>query len=278
MKPRVIRSLALCCADQISWTARLLVVVTLGVAKSAHAQTDYYNTSAGRPLRIEDALPIELRAVELNLTPLRWEVARNATYHWLLEPEVAVGVLPRTQLQIGIPLALVDRPTTSASGMTGIEFSVLHALNAETSIPAFALAADVLLPVGAVAADAPYGTLKGIMTRTFRVARVHANAQITVGPTPTTSHDDEVLAEASRWMAGVAVDKTFPFRSVLLSMETFAEQPLGDGAELEWNATLGTRVQLAPRWAFDAGVGRRLTGVDQAWYFTLGTAYAVGIP
>src|SRR5688572_10242042 len=112
-------------------------------ASALTAQTDYYNTSAGRPLRIEDALTVEYRAVELNLAPLRWEHASKAPRRWSVEPEVAVGILPRTQLQIGVPLSLVDRPPTSARGMSGLEIAVMHSLNAETSIPALAVAADV---------------------------------------------------------------------------------------------------------------------------------------
>ena len=93
--------------------------------------------------------PIEYRGVELHLAPLRWESARNATYRWSLEPEVAVGMFPRTQLQIGVPFAFVDRRTSSAHAASpASRSSALHALNAETSIPALALAADVLLPVG----------------------------------------------------------------------------------------------------------------------------------
>jgi hypothetical protein len=242
------------------------------------AQTDYYNTGAGRPMRIEDAMPVEYRAVELNFVPIRWEIAPNATYRWSLEPEAAIGVLPRTQLQIGLPMSFVDTPAKSARGISGLEVAVMHTLNAETSIPALALSADVLLPVGSQSASSAYGTVKGIMTRTTRVVRVHANAQYTVGPGPRAGDDDAGGAEASRWLAGVAVDKTLPLRSVLLSVEGFAEQPLESTAPLEWNAGLGTRVQLSPRWAFDAGVGRRVTGDARAWYVTFGSAYAVGIP
>lgn len=242
------------------------------------AQTDYYNTSSGRPLRIEDALPVEFRAIELDLTPLRWEAARNATYRWLLEPEIAVGVLPRTQLQVGVPLALTDRRSSSAGGATGLEISVMHALNAETSIPALAVSGDVLIPMGGLAADAPYATLKAIMTRTLRVARIHVNAQVTAGPSVANADTEDAVAETSRWLAGVAVDKTFPLRSVLLGIETFAEQPLGGESTVEWNAGVGVRAQLSPRWAFDAGAGRRLTGDDRVWYVTFGTAYALGLP
>lgn len=253
-------------------------VLTVTLGTPAMAQTDYYNTGAGRPMRIEDAAPVEYRGIELDLAPLRWERAPNASYRWSIHPEVAVGILPRTQIQIGVPFAFVDHRTTSARGAAGLEIAALHALNAETSIPAFAIAGDVLLPVGSLGPDAAYGTFKGIMTRTTRVARVHANAQVTVGPTPSATGEEPSAAEASRWLAGLAVDKTFPLHSLLISAESFAEQPMHDGAKLEWNAGVGARLQLAPRWAVDAGAGRRLTGDERVWYVTFGTAYALGIP
>lgn len=264
--------------------ANALVTISLLVAafaSPAAAQTDYYNTGAGRPLRIEDALPVEYRAIELNVAPIRWESAPNATYRWSLDPEMAIGVLPRTQLQIGVPLSFIDRPSTSARGVAGLEVAMMHTFNAETSIPALAIAADVLLPVGSLGPESAYGSVKGILTRTTRFARVHANAQFTVGPTPVVPEGDVGDVEdieASRWMAGVAVDKTLPLRSVLFAVEGFAEQPLDRLAPVEWNVATGMRLQLAPRWAFDVGVGRRLTGDAQAWSVTLGSAYSIGIP
>ena len=241
------------------------------------AQTDFYNTSVGRPLRIEDASPVEYRGVELDLAPLRWESGRNATHRWFLHPEAAVGIFPRTHLQVGLPLAFVDDQTSSAHGVAGVEISALHALNAETSIPAFAVAGDMLLPAGSLGPSAPYGTFKAIMTRTLRVARIHANAQFTLGPTIDENDADGGAFDVSRWLGGIAVDKTFPLRSLLLSVESFAEQPIASGTSVEWNAGAGARLQLAPRWAVDAGVGRRFTGDDRMWYVTLGSAYALGL-
>ena len=256
----------------------VVAFATLMAADALAAQTDYYNTGAGRPMRIEDALPVEFRAIELNFAPIRWERGPNATYRWSVEPEVGIGILPRTQLQFGVPLTMLDRRSTSARGVAGVEVAMMHTFNAETSIPALALSADALLPVGSLGPESAYGTVKGIMTRTTRVLRIHANAQYTVGPTPRADIDEEVGIEASRWLAGIAVDKTLPLRSMLFSLEGFAEQPLVSSAPVEWNAGVGTRVQLAPRWALDAGVGRRLTGDDRTWYVTFGSAYAVGIP
>ncbi|HUQ82973.1 MAG TPA: hypothetical protein VM076_17610 [Gemmatimonadaceae bacterium] len=265
-------------ASRLQNAVMLGAVAIVGFATPLAAQTDYYNTSTGRPMRIEDASPLEYRGVELDLTPLRWERAPNASYRWSLHPEVAVGILPRTQLQIGVPFAFIDQRAASTRGAAGLEISALHALNAETSIPALAIAGDVLLPVGSLSADASYGTLKAIATRTTRLVRVHANAQVTIGPGTTDAADAPRAAEVSRWMAGIAVDRTLPLRSLLLSAESFAEQPTRDGAKLEWNAGVGARLQLAPRWAVDAGAGRRLTGDERTWYATFGTAYALGIP
>ena len=253
-------------------------MAALLAATPATAQTDYYNTGAGRPMRIEDAMPVEYRAVELTLLPIRWESMPNATYRWSLEPEAAIGVLPRTQLQIGLPMSLIDDRSTSARGIAGLELAIMHTLNAETSIPAIAFAVDALLPVGSLSAESAYGTVKGMVTRTTRLARVHVNAQYTAGPSSRADDDDGADVEASRWLAGVAVDKPLPLRSVLFSVESFAEQPLDASAPVEWSAGAGTRVQLSPRWAFDVGGGRRLTGRDRAWYVTFGSAYAVGIP
>lgn len=260
-------------------------------ARPAGAQTDYYNTDAGRPLTIEDAYPVERRALELQAAPLRLERIRGGTYRWGIEPEVAVGLLPRTQLEVGVPLVYVDRgpgPGGLAGrrsvGVAGVDASVLHNLNAETRLPALAVGAGALVPAGSLGPDHAYATVKAIATKTFPGLRVHANAQAAFGPglsLPAGSSDDPVggnTLELSRWLAGVAVDRTLPLRSLLLSAEAFARAPIVRGQPLEWNVGAGTRWQATPRWALDAGVGRHLTGDDRGWYLTAGGAYALGLP
>src|SRR5919109_166308 len=94
------------------WRRFAAVRVAVGAAVAASllthpavAQTDYYNTDAGRPIRIEDAYPVERRAFEIQAAPLRLERARGGLYHWGIEPELAFGILPRTQIEVGFPLA-----------------------------------------------------------------------------------------------------------------------------------------------------------------------------
>ena len=270
-----------------SLRALLAAALVAAPARPAAAQTDYYNTDAGRPVTIEDATPVERRAVELQLAPLRLERARGGRYHWGLEPEVAVGILPRTQLEVGLPLAFVDEGGhRQIAGLAGVELGVLHNLNVETRIPALAVAADVLVPAGPLGPARAYPSLKGIATRTFSRARVHVNGQYTFGDrlaaadTPEREGDDvgHGAAELSRWQAGVAVDRPFPLRSLLVTGELLARRPLREGEAVEWNTAAGVRYQLGPRVAADAGAGYRLTGDDRGWFATVGAAVVVGMP
>jgi hypothetical protein len=262
----------------LAWAAALVTVAA--VPRSAAAQTDYYNTDAGRPIQIEDAYPVERRAFEIQAAPLRLERARGGVYHWGIEPELAFGILPRTQVEVGFPLAYVDAGLAGRrSGLAGVELSALHNLNVETAIPALGVAASVLLPAGGLGPDDAFVSAKGIVTRTFSWARFHLNGEYTFGSRPDAASGESAgVEELSRWMAGVAVDRTFPLRSILLTAEVFALEPLVEGEDVEWNSGAGVRYQLAPRWAIDGGAGRRLTGDDQAWYLTFGGAYAFGLP
>jgi hypothetical protein len=255
--------------------AAAALALSIVIAVPVEGQTDYYNTDAGRPITIEDAYAIERRALEIQIAPFRLERSRGGGYVWGIEPEVAVGLLPRTQLEIGFPLSYVDAANRRASGLAGIDVGVLHNLNVETSIPALAVAADVLFPAGSLAPDKTYASVKGIATKTLPWARFHLNGQYTFADRvpALTGH-----AELSQWMAGLAIDRTFPLRSYLLTAELVARQPLVDGEDVLWDTGAGMRYQLSPRVAADAGAGYRLTGDDRGWFITFGAAVSVGLP
>jgi hypothetical protein len=130
--------------------------------------------------------------------------------------------------------------------------------------------------------------VKGIATKTLTWARFHVNGQYTLGERLTAadagigdvagSDVGPGAAELSQWQAGVAVDRTFPLRSLLVSGELYARQPLRRGEDVEWNTGAGARYQLSPRVAADAGAGYRLTGDERGWYATVGAAVVVGLP
>jgi hypothetical protein len=254
-----------------------LTLLSLAAPSLGRAQTDYYNTDVGRPITVEDAYAIEHRGVELQAAPLRLERTAGGVYRWALEPEVAVGILPRTQLEVGVPLAYADLGLgRHVGGLAGVDVSLLHNLNVETRLPALGVRGGVLLPAGAFGPDRAYPSLTAIATKTFPWARFHLNAQGTLGAASSTASG--AARDVSRWMAGAAVDRTFPLRALLVTGELVARRPLVDGAEVEWRAGAGSRYQLTPRWAIDGGVGRRLTGDERAWYLTAGGAWAFGLP
>ena len=267
-------------------------LVSLGMSASrAAAQTDYYNTDRGRPVQIEDAYATERYAFELKLAPARVEWM-NGEASGEIEPELAYGLLPRTHLEIGVPIEFsAAEEDARRMGMAGLEVSLMHNLNTETrTLPALGLRADVLAPVGPLAPDRTYATFTGMLTRSFRALRIHLNGQVTAGAEPTLApspssrpsarpDDPRVNAEGlSRWLAGMAIDKPFPLRSMLLTAELYARRPLVDtmgGAELF--AGTGLRIQASPTLALDVGVGCRLDSKDGPWHVTFGTAYAFSV-
>ena len=244
-----------------------------GTASAVRAQTDYYNTDRYRPLRIEDPYPTERYSFDFHIAPIRVERLRGGTYVWEADPEIAYGILARTQLELGVPLSYTDLPSTGTSaGLGGLELSLLHNFNVETTrLPALGFRATMLFPVGSLAPDAFYPSLQGIVTRNFRWARFHVNAEYTAG------HERDVgeHAELSRWLAGAAVDKAFPLRALLVGGEVYAEQPI-HGGQAVWNAGVGVRYQLDPLFAVDGGVARRLSGEEQSWSITFGLARVLG--
>jgi hypothetical protein len=247
------------------------------VAAPAAAQKDYYNLDKNRPVRIEDAYATERYAFEVKVSSLRLERERGGVYHWGIEPEIAYGILPRTSIEVGFPFAVVDGGPEAGrtSGLSGIELSLFHNLNAETrTLPALGLRGDVVLPVGALSGERAFPAVTGIATRTYPWARFHANAQYTFGAAP--EGDATLPHEASRWLAGIAVDRVFPLNAYLLIADVYAQQPLHADDPVEWNAGAGIRYQINPFLAVDAGLGRRLTG-DPAWYVTFGSAYHFGV-
>lgn len=252
----------------------------VGHSGPALGQTDFYNTDRGRPIRIEDAYATERYAFELKLAPVRLERLIGGLYTWGVEPEIAFGILPRTQLEIGAPLIFAGAGAQQRSGLGGLEVSLFHNLNVETiTLPALAIRADVLTPVGSLAPDRAYPSFTAIATRTYHWARLHVNGQYTIGSDPSAAATARPGAvDVSRWLAGFAVDKTYPLRSMLVTAEAYARKPLRAATTTpEYTVGTGFRYQLSPSLAMDAGIGRRLNGDEQAWYVTFGTAYAFGL-
>ena len=262
-----------------------MVVSFLGALLSTpgvlNAQVDYFNLDDERPVAIEDALPIERYAFELQLAPVRVEGERDGSKLWSVTPELGYGILPRTDLTLHVPLALRDgqAPAEDASGVAGLEIVLFHNLNLETrTLPALAVSAGTAFPVGGLAGESTRATVKAIATRSFtgprRGMRIHANAEVTFG---NEAEADEIEIDATRWRAGLALDRTFVFQSFLIVGNVYADRPLVEGADTRWVAGAGIRYQVSPRFAIDAGLERRLGDEGPDWAFTFGTANAFAL-
>lgn len=260
------------------WRDPLLHLLAISIAHAtAGAQTDYFNTDRGRPLHVQDATAIERYAFEVQAAPLRWARSSGARVLWSVEPELAYGILPRTQLEVGLPVFFAEGFAGERKrGIGAVHVSMLHALNVETlGWPALALNASVAIPAGDFGPERTYATFGAIATRTTAWGRIHLNADGTPGPVLDET-DDGSLHDVSRWMAGLAVDRAIPLRSLLVGAEVVAQKPLRDVGDVDWRVATGVRWQVSPHWAFDAGVGRTL-GDEREWSLTFGAARAFGL-
>jgi hypothetical protein len=247
-------------------------VALVAASAALHAQTDWYNTDKGRPLRTEDALVMERHAFEFHLAPLTFSRLGGVS-SWEVEPELGWGILPRTQLEVGVPIGA--RATLGGGANVaahGVHVALLHALNAETLLfPGLAVGVDALFPAGGRAPEHTHGSVLIAATRTARLGRAHLNFAQHIGPR------DDPRAEVTRWRAGLALDRPIPLRTMLVGAEIYAEEPLA-GGDVRWTAGTGLRWQLAPRLAFDVGVARVMSGPERGWAFTMGHAFEFGLP
>lgn len=271
----------------LSWfrSLRPLLLVLAGiiaVSARAAAQTPYSHTSASRPLITEDAVTIERHVLEAFLSPVGMG-RQNGQSTWSVEPGVAYGLVPRTQVELTVPLGFRDATGGSEVGVAGIDLSALHALNVESrSLPAFAIRATVLIPVGGFGARESRESLKGLATRTFGWGRLHVNHEYTFGSEPAGSSVGASTVAGfrgrpARWTTGVGVDRTFPLRGLLLGAELFARQALDDTASARWNLGTGARYQWTRQITIDIGAATSVSERAREWSLRAGVARTMAV-
>ena len=153
------------------------VLLAMVCTRAARAQTGYYNLDSGRPTRVEDAISTPRGELEVQVLPIRLESLGDGTQRFRVEPKVAYGILPLTEIELRVPLLYTRSPNASpTTGIASAGVGALHAFNAETSWPALALAAEAVLPVGSMSATTVSYSVKGLLTKTLPFARFHLNA------------------------------------------------------------------------------------------------------
>ena len=80
-----------------------------------------------------------------------------------------------------------------------------------------------------------------------------------------------LIATHDRWIAGAAIDHTFPLHAIMLVADVFAQKYRSIGRAADWTAEAGLRAQLTRSIVLDAAVGRLFTGESRASFLTVGT-------
>lgn len=247
--------------------------LSFAFSTGAEAQVTYRNTDNGRPLRMEDAIPLERYALDFHVSPvaLAWSEGGRS---WAVAPGATYGILPRTQIDVSVPVASSDWGAGRRTGIAGVNLGALHNLMRERSItPAVAVRGSVLLPVGSAGPASTHPVLAALATRALRSVRVHGNAQYAFRDSRDVTADEARRTAAAgvvRWRTGVAVDRAFPRRSVLLAAETFASQPLDESQDPYWTVGAALRYQLTAAVTADLGLSVQVSGQERPWSLNLG--------
>lgn len=254
---------------------RVLAAAALLVAGPAGliAQIDYRNLDDDRPVRIEDAYPAERYAFEF-LVPYSYRRDRSGAVIQASALELEYGIFRNAQVGLKVPLAAVRTGGSTTSGLSGVRAFALYNFNTEGLVlPAIALRADAVFPVGSLGGDETQASLKGIVTRSWGPTRLHLNGAMRLGrdaPGPA-------VEGIERWWYGAALDRTLFRQSLLLVGEAYASRELG-ATPVEINVSLGLRWQWRPTAVLDVGISRRLRndlGPDYALTVGISNAFAI---
>lgn len=253
------------------WSIRtafaVLLLMSAG-AVHAHAQIDYRNLDDERPVRTEDAYPIERFAVEL-LTPLTFE-ATGGVRQYLLSPEFAYSPISNSMVGVKLPVAVAEGPGGTRAGLGGSFVYAFYNFNTESkALPALALRTDVELPIGSEGGTGVRATLKALATRSWGRWRAHLNLAGTVGSDTALGVD-----ALPRWSASLAVDHTLYRHSVLLIGDV-AVLETARNAPTQVEAALGLRWQWRPTTVLDTGLRRRLTAAGPNVLLTIGLSQSL---
>jgi hypothetical protein len=161
-----------------------LVVAALRRSVGAQAQADYRNLDPGRPIAVEDAQPVEYRALELQFGVPRF--SRESRGHWLFgfEPEFKWGIARDTHIGVSSEFVVAHLDDNTVSTFRDTQFHLHYNFNQESrEWPAIAVRPELTIRSGGLGSRSEHGGLKLMLSKTFHHNRAHFNGSYTVGPT-----------------------------------------------------------------------------------------------
>lgn len=192
----------------------LVALISATPTRTAASQTEFYNLDGNRPVRVEDAVPTERRSLEVQFAPLRFESYVGGTRRLRTDPMLSYGVASLTEIELRVPVLFVEPANTAEPaviGFTNIGVGAMRALTTETArVPALALAAEMLIPVGSLATPQGSYAIKGLLTKTTAWARLSLNASygtFSIAPAQPPPTNCALLPAGS---AGCGIPPTIP--------------------------------------------------------------------
>lgn len=247
----------------------IAVLIMVALASPAWAQADYRNLDAGRPIAVEDAQPVEFRALEFQFTVPRFARARSGHWHYGFETEFKWGAFKDTQVGVTSETVVAREAGDTVFTSREVQIHALYNFNQETRrMPAVAIRPELIIGTGGLGSQHEHGALKVIVSKTIRQNRLHFNGSYTAGPTEQTGRGGDLV---SRFFYGAAYERTLPLKFLVLVADVYARKPI-DHSPTEVVFEFGTRVQLSPTWVLDAGVatGQLRPSVGPEVGFTFG--------
>jgi hypothetical protein len=246
-----------------------MFVLLVCSAAFAEAQGDFRNLDAGRPIAVEDAQPVEFRALEMQLGIPKF--TRESKGHWVyaIERETKIGLWKNLQAGYSSEFVIARRDGNTVVTSRDSQLHLLYNFNQETRrMPAIAIRPELGIRSGGLGSQHEHGALKLIASKTVNRNRFHLNGSYTIGPTEVSGRGGDLV---NRFFYGAAYERTFPLQFVVLVVDVYARKPI-DHAKTQVVFDVGTRVQLTPKWVLDASVTAGLrpsAGPDYGFTFGL---------
>jgi hypothetical protein len=232
----------------------LAAVMSALLTRTAVSQTEYYNLDANRPVRVEDAVPTERRSLDVEFAPLRFESFVGGTRRLRTDPMISYGVASLTEIELRVPILFVEPANTAEPaviGFTNIGIGAMRALTTETTwVPALALAAEMLVPVGSLATPQASYAIKGLLTKTTPWARLSINASYgtySVAPTPPPPPNCAQLPSGSPGCSGPPTIPDVPCSRIPVSTSDVMRLPVNAKARPSTTACLTSSRSAAAR-------------------------------
>lgn len=231
------------------------------------------NAHAGRPLVIDDAAPLSLHQVELELGVYGKRLVSDEREYVLPGIGLAYGVWPR--VEIGLTLQRLEREESSADGFEDLHLTTKYGMFDETPrFPALALELAIKLPT----ANSRKGLSTGKSDQSFRISATKnfdsIAAHLNLGYLLVRSPPRDKLK--NRIFGGVATEWLLGTGWAFVA-EVFGVSREARAATNEVEFHTGLKYALSERLILDTAIGRSLLDTGTAVQGTVGLTWTVDV-